>query len=55
LVWKKDFMDEWSSYPVVCLKELIKIVKSPIRIVGVPNEIRAGSFILHAKLDISLV
>jgi len=55
LVWKKVFLDELSCSPVVCLKELMKIIKSPIMIAGVPNEIRAGSFILHGKLDISLV
>ena len=52
---EESFMGELSCYPVVCLKELMKIIKSPIMIAGVPNEIRAGSFILHGKLDISLV
>jgi hypothetical protein len=31
-----------SCYPVVYMKDLMKIIKSFIRIVGVPTEIRAG-------------
>jgi hypothetical protein len=52
LVGKKVSMDKFSSYPVVCMKVLMKIIKSLIRIFGVRNEIPAGGFILEEKLDI---
>jgi hypothetical protein len=48
-------MDNLNCYPVVGMKELMKIIKSLIWIVGVRTEIQAGGFILQEKLDISLV